>query len=65
MKEQIIQHIDDPEMLETLFNEDKTSFVRDFSEASSGVDTDLVKFWQIRLKSMEHVRQNPSLKKGW
>jgi hypothetical protein len=50
MKQQIIQHIDDPEMLEVLYRKDKTSFTRDFTEATSGTDSDLVKFWQIRLR---------------
>lgn len=64
MKDQIIQYIDDPEMLEMLFRKDKNAFIRDFPEASSGMDTDLVKFWYIRLKDAEQARQRPSLKTG-
>lgn len=65
MKEQIIQNIDDPVMLEMLFSKDKTAFLRDFDEATSGIDTDLVKFWQIRLQNTEQARQHPELKTGW
>ena len=64
MKEQILQNIDDPEMLEMLFRRDKISFIRDFNEASRGVDTALVKFWQIRLERSERIRQHPALKAG-
>lgn len=65
MKEQIIQSINDPEMLEILFRKDKTAFIRDFDEATGGIDTSLVKFWQIRLKNTERIRQHPSLKTGF
>ena len=44
MKEQIIRNIHDPEMLEMLFRKDKTAFLRDFSEATNGIESDLVKF---------------------
>jgi len=64
MKEQIKQNIQDPEMLEILFRKDKAAFIRDFNEASGGMDTGLVKFWQIRLKPTEQIRQHPALKTG-
>ena len=64
MKEQIIQNIGNPEMLEMLFRKDKTAFIRDFDEATRGIDTELVKFWQIRLTSTEQIRQPLSLKNG-
>jgi len=51
MKEQIIQSINDPEALEMLFRKDKSSFARVFPEVSAGKETDLVRFWQIRLKN--------------
>ena len=50
MKKQIIQSINDPEALEMLFRKDKSSFTLYFPEASAGIETDLVRFWQIRLK---------------
>ena len=64
MKEQINRNIDDPEALEILFRKDKTAFTRDFNEAASGIDTDLVKFWKIRLRSTELVRHHPVMKSG-
>ena len=64
MKDQIIQNLHDPEMLEILFRKDKTAFMRDFNEATRGIDTELVKFWQIRLKVTEQIRPQPALKKG-
>jgi hypothetical protein len=64
MKEQIIQNIGDPEMLELLFRKDKAAFIRDFSEATTGIDTDLVKFWKIRLIRSERTPQQPELKSG-
>jgi hypothetical protein len=59
MKKQIIQSINDPEALEKLFRKDKSSFTRDFPEASAGVDNELVRFWQIRLKN-----ESPGQKHG-
>jgi hypothetical protein len=50
MKKQIIQSINDPEALEMLFRKDKSGFTLDFPEASAGIENDLVRFWQIRLK---------------
>lgn len=64
MKEQIIQNINDPEMLEMLYRKDTTAFQRDFNEATSGIDSKLVKFWQIRLKNTEPIRQHQALKNG-
>jgi hypothetical protein len=64
MKEQITQHIHNPEMLEMLYRKDKTAFLRDFNEAAIGIDTDLVKFWQIRLKSKEGIHRHTALKNG-
>jgi hypothetical protein len=58
MKQQIIQCINDAEALEKLFRKDKSGFTLDFPEASAGVDSDLVRFWQIRLKK-ETTGQKP------
>jgi len=65
MKEQIIQNIHDPEMLEMLFRKDKTAFLRDFSEATNGIESDLVKFWEIRLKNTDQIHQQPAMKNGF
>ncbi|MEI7896221.1 MAG: DUF4153 domain-containing protein [bacterium] len=50
MKQQIIQSINDPEALEKLFRKDNSGFSLDFPDASAGIESDLVRFWQIRLK---------------
>jgi len=50
MKKKIIQSINDPEALEMLFRKDKSGFTLDFPVASAGIENDLVRFWQIRLK---------------
>jgi hypothetical protein len=60
MKEQILQSINDPEALEMLFRKDKTGFTLDFPEASAGIESELVTFWQIRLKE-ETAGQKPQL----
>ena len=62
MKKQIIQNINDPEALEMLFRNDKSGFILDFPEASAGIESDLVRFWQIRL-SKETTGQNHQLLK--
>lgn len=63
MKDQIRQHINEAEALESLYRKDKTAFTRDFTEASRDIDTELVKFWRIRLKNGEILHQTPGLKK--
>ena len=65
MKEQIIRNIHDPEMLEMLFRKDKTAFLRDFSEATNGIESDLVKFLEIRLKNTDQIHQQPAMKNGF
>ncbi len=49
MKQQIIDHLADPEMLEKLYRENRAEFVKSFSEVSNDNDSELVRFWQIRL----------------
>jgi len=64
MKNQIVQNLNDPDALEMLFRKDKNAFIRDFDEATLGIDSDLIKFWQIRLKSTRQIYQQPELKTG-
>ncbi|MEI6142084.1 MAG: DUF4153 domain-containing protein [Mariniphaga sp.] len=49
MKQKIIDHITDPEMLEKLYRENNSDFKKAFSEVSLENDSELVRFWQIRL----------------
>jgi len=62
MKNQITQNINDAEALEMLYRQNKRNFALDFPEASAGVDNELVKFWQIRLKSDTDNRKHDLLK---
>lgn len=63
MKHHITQNINDPEALERLFRKDKSGFILDFPDASAGVESDLVRFWRIRLKS-ENAGQRRQLLKA-
>jgi hypothetical protein len=50
MKERIKEHINDPEKLEQLYNDDKNAFESGFEEAYSEIEkSELSKFWKIRL----------------
>lgn len=51
MKQRIIESIDKPGDLEKLYRDNKQDFSKSFSEVSDGYDSDLVKFWKIRLAS--------------
>ena len=62
MKKEIIQSISDPEALEMLFRKDKNAFAVDFPAASAGKETDLVKFWQIRLKNETYSQPHQLVK---
>ena len=45
-----------------LFRKDIGGFTRDFPEASAGIENDLVRFWQIRLKRETIGQDHPLLK---
>ncbi len=62
MKQQIIENIGDPDALEKLFRKDKSEFSLAFPEASAGIETDLVRFWQIRLRKETTGQNLPMLK---
>lgn len=49
MKDKIIQHIHEPEVLEELYRKDKEEFTRSFNEIADNYDTQLVQIWRIRL----------------
>jgi hypothetical protein len=50
MKEQIIQSIHDPDALEKLYRNDKILFTREFFNLGAEFDSDLVRYWKIRLQ---------------
>ena len=49
MKQQIIDSITNPENLEKLYRDNKQEFSKSFAGISEDYDSDLVKFWKIRL----------------
>ncbi len=56
MKQKIIDNIHDPDILEALYRENRQEFSKAFAEVSETVDTELVKFWKIRL-APERVKE--------
>lgn len=50
MKNKIADHLRDPEMLEQLYRENRRDFSREFPEAAQDADSELIRFWKIRLK---------------
>lgn len=51
MKKQIEENINNPEKLECLYRENKKEFINVFKEITEGNNSELVKFWKIRLAS--------------
>jgi hypothetical protein len=49
MNKKISENLGDPEALEKLYLENKRDFAREFPQAAHDDDTELVKFWKIRL----------------
>ena len=49
MKERIIENISNPDHLERLYRENKQDFAQAFGELSPDYDSELVKYWKIRL----------------
>ena len=55
MKLQIIENIDYPENLERLYRENKLDFRKAFTEISSDYDSELVRFWKLRLATETEI----------
>lgn len=49
MKNKLIENINSPETLEQLYQQNKQDFSKSFAEISEDYNSDLVKFWKIRL----------------
>jgi hypothetical protein len=64
MKEKITESINDPEALEKLYRENKNDFARYFPEIAPDYHTDIVKFWQIRLKPETRDKTYSAMKTG-
>jgi hypothetical protein len=62
MKEKITENIDNPEILEQLYRENKQDFIKYFTGISDRYNTDLVNFWKIRLAS-ESIKESPGIER--
>ena len=53
MKHHIVKNINNPDNLERLYRENKLEFARAFGELSPEYDSELVRFWKVRLTPEE------------
>lgn len=58
MKQHLIENINNPDELEKLYRENKNDFRESFKEISDDYNSDLVKFWKIRLSHETEIRTN-------
>lgn len=56
MKNRIIENINNPETLEQLYQQNKQDFSKSFAEISKDYNSDLVKFWKIRLAQETDIK---------
>lgn len=56
MKKNIIENINNPENLEKLYQENKQDFRKSFANISDDYNTDLVRFWKVRLASETEIK---------
>lgn len=62
MKQQIIDNINNPEILEKLYRGNKKDFCRSFAEVSDNYDSDIVKLWKLRLAQEKEPEKKEFLK---
>jgi hypothetical protein len=62
MKQKIIENINDPLTLEKLYRGNSKEFSRKFIEISSNYNSDLVRFWKLRLAPGKEIFHNESRK---
>ena len=55
MKNRVMESIENPEMLEKLYRENKQDFSKSFSEISSNYSSELVTFWKVRLANEKEL----------
>ncbi len=63
MENRLTPHMHDPEQLEQRYRKDKPRFEREFAELAGEVDTDLIRFWKIRLSKARPETQIDGLKR--
>jgi hypothetical protein len=56
MKNKIRENINNPEILEHLYQQNKQDFLRSFVDISENYNTDLVRFWKIRLAHETNIK---------
>jgi len=62
MKNQIIENLQNPEILEKLYSANKQDFGKAFAEISNDYNSDLVLFWKIRLSTEKEPASEGFLK---
>ncbi len=62
MKKKIIDNLENPDKLERLYRDNKDDFTRSFKDVSAEYDSDLVRFWKIRLSQEKEVESKVFLK---
>ncbi len=62
MKQRIIECLDRPDDLEKLYRDNKQDFSKSFAEISDDYNSDLVKFWKIRLANETEIDSKGFLK---
>ena len=55
MEQSIIENIDNPQMLEKLYRENKQEFSKYFNKIYESYNSDLVNFWKLRLSSEQET----------
>jgi hypothetical protein len=65
MIHRIIESIDNPEMLEKLYRENRNDFYKSLLELPGDYNSDLVKFWKVRLANETEINQVSLSKKDW
>ena len=63
MENRLSKCIHDPEELERLYREDKSSFEKEFGEIADQFDTELVRFWKVRLVKVQPEENSGFFKK--
>lgn len=62
MKQQILENLNNPEILEKLYRDNKQDFSKAFDEISNDYNSDLVRFWKIRLATQGKPEFNGFIK---
>ncbi len=64
MQNRIVNHLENPEMLEKLFRENKNAFSKAFENIAIENDSELVRYWKIRLSYEDVNKRSENTKVG-